>query len=332
MKSKLEVVKLQDNDPFNIQLWKFMCDISRREFLSVYQLLGIDQRLLERGESYYNSYLPGIVRDLVEKNIASKHDDAVLIYESNLSEYNQTSNTKSKSTKESGSHSALMIQKSDGAYLYGTTDLAAVYHRCMIEKADRVLYVTDIGQASHFKMVFNASTLAGYIPDGTTLQHVGFGLVLGEDGKRLRSRSGDTFPLRELISLAIESAREVVTKRHSEKETSSKWSKEKIDHLAQVLGIGAVKYADLSMNRESGYKFSLQKMLSFDGNTAPYMLYAYVRVKGIYRKAADLNLDLHSETLQTLTTKEELNLSTHLIKFPEIIDEVSKNCCPNRVS
>lgn len=308
-----------------------MCDISRREFLSVYQLLGIDQRLIERGESFYNSYLSGIVQDMLAKNIASKHEDAVLIFESKLSGKSTEPSKNSKDSKDKVSHSALMIQKSDGGFLYGTTDLAAVYHRCIVEKADRVLYVTDIGQASHFKMVFHAATLAGYVKSENILQHIGFGLVVGEDGKRLRSRSGETYPLRDLLDLAIKSAHEIVEQRQSNKDLTSQLSKEKIDHIAVVLGIGAVKYADLSINRESGYKFSPQKMLSFDGNTAPYMLYAYVRVKGIYRKAQQIT-DLNFEKIQQLTTKEEISLATHLIKFPEVIDEVGRNCYPNRVS
>jgi arginyl-tRNA synthetase len=374
--SKLEVYKLQNNDPVNLQLWRAMCDISRREFLSIYDLLKIDSRLMERGESFYNSSLSGIVKDLIEKKIASTHDGAVLIYESTLSEMIKTRTQQSQQQSQRqqqdkkklkdvvSSHSALMIQKSDGAYLYGTTDIAAVHHRCFHEKADRVLYVTDLSQASHFKMVFTACQLADYVPSSlssttttsgtrtTSLEHIGFGLVLGDDGKRLRSRSGETFPLRDLLHLSIESAREVIKKRHSshqdpraavaaaaaaeEEEGTKKWTKIKIDHLAEVIGIGAVKYADLSMNRESGYKFSIEKMLSFDGNTAPYMLYAFVRVQGIYRKAKmnhPLSLTEEREKrIEILLTKEELSLALHLIKFSEILDDISRNLYPNRVS
>jgi arginyl-tRNA synthetase len=195
-------------------------------------------------------------------------------------------------------------------------------------------------------MVFTACQLADYVPSGTSLEHIGFGLVLGEDGKRLRSRSGETYPLRDLLDLSIASAREVIHKRHSSQsqsqdseEIAKKWTKERIDHLAEVIGIGAVKYADLSMNRESGYKFSVEKMLSFDGNTAPYMLYAYVRVQGIYRKAKNQRSPLaqekeseEGEGIKVLSTKEEINLSLHLIKFSEILDDISRNLCPNRVS
>jgi arginyl-tRNA synthetase len=238
----------------------------------------------------------------------------------------------------------------------------SVTFRCLIEKAHRVLYVTDLSQGSHFKMVFTASQAADYVPTETRLEHIGFGLVLGDDGKRLRSRSGDTFPLRDLLQLAVESARDVIERRHGPLTPSTstststmgqpgttKWTPEKKAHLAHVIGIGAVKYADLSMNRESGYKFSLEKMLSFDGNTAPYMLYAYVRVQGIYRKAAEQShtsrgevphqkpeVDVASTSgvsiVQILSSKEELTLSLHLIRFSEIIDDLSRNSYPHRVS
>jgi arginyl-tRNA synthetase len=228
-----------------------------------------------------------------------------------------------------------------------------------------VLYVTDLSQGSHFKLVFTASQAADYVPSMTKLEHIGFGLVLGDDGKRLRSRSGETFPLRDLLELAIESAREVIEKRHktsppplsanntfTQLSHDIKWTVEKKRHVAQVMGIGAVKYADLSMNRESGYKFSLEKMLSFDGNTAPYMLYAYVRVKGIYRKVDQLRDESENpsvsqskneekktsqqieknEMIQILSTKEELTLSLHLIRFSEVIQDLSRNSYPHRVS
>ncbi len=214
------------------------------------------------------------------------------------------------------------------------------FARCLIEKANRVIYVTDMSQGPHFKLVFSASQQAGYVPSSTTLEHIGFGLVLGEDGKRLRSRSDEAYPLRDLVDGAIAHAREIIISRRAALDQNEhlqrSWDEEKIRKLSNVIGIGAVKYADLSMNRESGYKFSFEKMLSLDGNTAPYMLYAYVRIHGIYRKAQQLSVEtgdiLSSAQITSLTKKEELALALHLIKFYEVIEEISVKCCPHRVS
>ena len=222
----------------------------------------------------------------------------------------------------------------------------------MIEKANRIIYVTDISQGSHFKMVFNTAKLAKYIPDDTIIEHVGFGLVLGEDGKRLRSRSGDTYPLRDLLNESIKHAKEILTQKRVNNQSQNEWSEEKINLISQIIGIGAIKYFDLSLNRESGYKFSFNKMLALDGNTAPYMLYTYARIHGIYRKSSLLNHNqkhilensnnsdinnnknnqIQSQLLFQLNTKEELQLSVHLIRFYEVINEISVKSNPNRVS
>jgi arginyl-tRNA synthetase len=264
----------------------------------------------------------------------------------------------------------LIIRKSDGGYLYATTDLAALYYRCGPDcHAHRLLYVTDLSQADHFSAVFAAGHKAGFVPEGVSVEHVGFGLVLGEDGKKIKTREGSPVKLRELLEEAVRRAKRDLIERISMQEKmlqerssvsdgddaaaderEKKWSDEKIHHVARVIGIGSVKYADLSMNREGTYKFSYDKMLSLNGNTAPYLLYAYVRVSGIYRRAishtftnawessefsdannsgstrAEVQLQLH------LSHKAEMALGVQLLRLGEVLDLVAERSLPNRVS
>jgi len=268
------------------------------------------------------------------------------------------------------------VQKSDGGYLYATTDLAALQHRVKEEGASRIIYVTDQGQAQHFEMVFKAAEVAGIVKikskdgkedegGGVELTHVPFGLVLGEDGKKIKSRAGDSVKLRELLDQAVEMAEEnerSINKSSSQPEPStgsaaaepSTEVDEQVKKRAQIVGMGAVKYADLSMNRESNYRFSFKKMLSLSGNTAPYMLYAYVRIQGIQRKAAQaLNtrtaaasegteggeVQQRAEICQqlggpqglVLGSAAEVTLAKHLIRFHEVLLEVSLELYPNKL-
>jgi arginyl-tRNA synthetase len=194
----------------------------------------------------------------------------------------------------------MIIKKSDGGFLYATTDLAAIRQRVRDEKADRVLYVTDVGQSQHFEMVFKIARATDLVGDKTELKHVPFGLVQGEDGKKFKSRSGDTVRLRDLLDEAVVTAEKgMLTRLIADSEFRSSGDNDSSSNapvvervltpaekeVARIVGMGAVKYADLSMNRESNYRFSYNKMLSLTGNTAPYMLYAYARIQGISRKA-----------------------------------------------
>lgn len=249
--------------------------------------------------------------------------------------------------------------------MYATTDLAALAHRANTEKAQRILYVTDAGQAQHFQMVFQAARKTNIVnPADTELVHVPFGLVLGEDGKKIKSRSGDSVKLRELLDEAVHRAEQNEITRLSTQRGSSpgpaadastsassstvalpdgltEGELQSLQHRARVLGLGAVKYADLSMHRESSYRFSFAKMLSLSGNTAPYMIYAYVRIRGIQRKAAAAALPAdRTETVGTssnsisftLSTPEEVSLGKHLIRFADVVTHVGNDLCPSRVS
>jgi arginyl-tRNA synthetase len=185
----------------------------------------------------------------------------------------------SQYTNRDGTPLPMLIRKSDGGFNYATTDLAAIRHRVQMEveesgeKAERVLYITDAGQSQHFEMVFQAAKLANLVPDNVSLEHVPFGLVQGEDGKKFATRSGDTVKLKDLLNESIRIAAEDLRSRPENQGNNE----EGINKVAKIVGVGAVKYADLSMNRESNYRFSYERMLSLNGNTAPYMLYAYAR-------------------------------------------------------
>ena len=229
----------------------------------------------------------------------------------------------------------MIIQKSDGGFNYATTDLAAIRHRVLLaadengERANRVLYVTDAGQSQHFEMVFHAAKLAGYVPEGVSLEHVPFGLVQGEDGKKFATRSGDTVKLKDLLNESVRIAAEDLNARNDNEDS------DRIHRVARIVGIGAVKYADLSMNRESNYRFSYERMLSLNGNTAPYMLYAYARLCGIIRKASGQE---EAETIQwpeaaeiVISHDAELELIRTLVRLPDILSEVERDLYPHKI-
>jgi arginyl-tRNA synthetase len=232
----------------------------------------------------------------------------------------------------------MLVRKSDGGFNYATTDLAAVRHRTQMaaedggERANRVLYVTDAGQSQHFEMMFQAAKLAGFVAEGASLEHVPFGLVQGEDGKKFATRSGDTVKLKDLLNESIRIAGEDVRSRT---ENADAETIDRIDTVSRVVGIGSVKYADLSMNRESNYRFSYERMLSLNGNTAPYMLYAYARICGIIRKGSgqdDAEAIEWPEAAEIIISHEsELELIRYLIRLPDILNEVERDLYPNRM-
>jgi arginyl-tRNA synthetase len=210
-----------------------------------------------------------------------------------------------------------MIQKSDGAYLYATTDLAALRHRVRELKADVIIYVTDARQKLHFEMLFATARLAGWATEKTELVHVMFGSVLGEDGRPLKTREGENVKLKELLDEAVERARKIV------EEKNPALSKQQKEQIVKAVGVGAVKYADFSNNRTSDYVFSFDKMLAMEGNTAPYMQYAYARVQSIKRKGQEKGIEVDKEMAGlkevSLTEPSELDLAKHLIRYGEAV-------------
>ncbi len=313
-KSRKEVVSLQAGAEDSRYAWQLLCNQSRREFQVIYDLLDI--KLNERGESFYNSMLSGIVEGLNKLGLLEESDGAKCVFLEGF-------------TNKEGEPLPLIVQKSDGGYNYATTDLAALVHRIEKEEANRLIYVTDSGQANHFAQVWQVAKKAGWIPENVEVVHVPFGLVLGEDGKKLKTRSGETVRLRDLLDEAINRARNDLEKRLKEENRSE--SKEFIENAAQVVGLSAVKYADLSQNRNSNYVFSFDKMLALQGNTAPYLLYAYVRVQGIARKG-EINFEkLRKDAKIILQDQQELVLGKHLLQLNEVLNMVAVELLPNRL-
>ncbi|AKG21730.1 arginine--tRNA ligase [Calothrix sp. 336/3] len=312
--ARQEVVKLQSGAADTLQGWKLLCEQSRKEFQKIYDSLNI--QISERGESFYNPLLPGIVEDLANSGLLEENQGAQVVFLEGFS-------------NKEGEPLPLIVKKTDGGYNYATTDLAAICYRIQQDAAKRIIYVTDAGQASHFAGVFQVARRAGWIPEDVEVVHVPFGLVLGEDGKRLRTRSSDTVRLQDLLDEAIARTRADLETRFQEEERQE--TPDFINHVAKVVGISAVKYADLSQNRTNDYKFSFDRMLSLKGNTAPYMLYAYVRIQGISRKG---NIDwekLGTDTQITLQAEAEFTLAKHLLQLDEVISEVEKDLLPHRL-
>ncbi len=312
--ARQEVVKLQAGAADSRHAWQLLCNQSRREFQVIYDLLNIS--LVERGESFYNNLLPGIVEDLNHQGLLVEDDGAKCVFVEGF-------------TNKEGQPLPLIIQKTDGGYNYATTDLAALRYRIGQDGAQRIIYVTDAGQSNHFSQVFQVAQRAGWIPEGVDIIHVPFGLVLGEDGKKLKTRSGETVKLKELLDEAIIRARTDLENRLQSENRSE--SEEFIAHVAQVVGLSAVKYADLSQNRTSSYIFNFDKMLALQGNTAPYLLYAYVRIKGIGRKGEIDFAHLGADAKIKLEAETELALAKHLVQLPEIIHQVAHDLFPNRL-
>lgn len=312
--SRQAVVKLQAKDPETIQAWQLLCDQSRREFKVIYDLLDI--KLTERGESFYNPFLPAVVADLDNLGLLESDQGAQCVFLEGF-------------TNKEGKPQPLIVQKSNGGYNYATTDLAALRYRIKEDGANRIIYVTDMGQSTHFAQVFQVATRAGWITDDVEVVHVPFGLVQGEDGKKLKTRSGETVRLRDLLDEAVARAQADLKTRLQEEGRSE--TQEFIDHVAKVVGLSAVKYADLSQNRTSSYIFSYDKMLALQGNTAPYMLYAYVRVQGISRKG-DIDFgNLGVDAQIVLKEETELVLAKHILQLSEAIASVETELLPNRL-
>jgi arginyl-tRNA synthetase len=308
-----EVVKLQAGDPISRKAWQLLCEQSRREFQVIYDLLDI--QLTERGESFYNPYLTDVVTDLATLGLLVEDHGAQCVFTEGF-------------TNREGQPLPLIIQKTDGGFNYATTDLAALRYRITQDKADRIIYVTDAGQANHFAQFFQVAHKAGWLPETVAITHVQFGLVQGENGKKLKTRSGDTVRLRDLLDEAVVRFRALLDDRIATEEERTETEAFKAN-VAKVAGLSAVKYADLSQNRTSNYIFSYDKMLADKGNTAPYLLYAYARVKSIGRKG-EIDFANLAGAIQ-LTEEAELILAKHLLQLEGVIAEVATDLFPNRL-
>ena len=317
--SREEVVKLQGGDPVSLKAWGLLCDQSRREFQKIYDRLDI--RLSERGESFYNPYLEAVVADLDATGLLVVDDGARCVFLEGVS-------------GKDGKPLPVIVQKSDGGFNYATTDLAAIRYRFgpspAGDGARRVIYVTDAGQANHFAGVFQVARRAGWVPEDGRLEHVPFGLVQGEDGKKLKTRAGDTVRLRDLLDEAVERA-EADLRRRLEEEGRQE-DDVFIQQVATTVGLAAVKYADLSQNRITNYQFSFDRMLALQGNTAPYLLYAVVRIAGIARKGGDLEgTSVAAAHPLSFNEPQEWALVRELLKFDAVIAEVEEELLPNRL-
>ena len=314
VRSRDGVVGLQGGDAASRRAWELLCEQSRREFQKIYDRLDIE--ITERGESFYNPLLPETVAAIDASGLLVEDGGAKCVFLEGF-------------TNKDGNPLPAIVQKSDGGYNYVTTDLAAICYRIAEDCADRIIYVTDSGQANHFAQVFQVARRVGFVPDSVELVHVPFGLVQGEDGKKLKTRSGDTPKLRDLLDEAVSRSRADLEKRLGEDDRCE--TEAFIETVATTVGIAAVKYADLSQNRTSSYAFSYDKMLALQGNTAPYLLYAYARIQSISRKGEiDFSSMADDRALQ-LVDATELALAKHLLKLDEVLDAIAVELMPNRL-
>uniref|UniRef100_A0A673J192 Arginine--tRNA ligase, cytoplasmic n=1 Tax=Sinocyclocheilus rhinocerous TaxID=307959 RepID=A0A673J192_9TELE len=296
------VVKLQSKEPDFIKAWNLICDVSRNEFQKVYNCLDI--RIEERGESYYQDMMTVVVKEFEEKGLVQLDEGRKIVF-------------------APGQSIPLTIVKSDGGYTYDTSDLAAIKNRLFDEKADIIIYVTDSGQAVHFQVVFAAAQLIGwYDPKVTRVEHAGFGVVLGEDKKKFKTRSGDTVRLMDLLEEGLKRSMDKLKEKGRDKVLTP----EELLKAQRAVAFGCIKYADLSHNRINDYIFSFDKMLDDRGNTAAYLLYAFTRIRSIARLANIQEATLHkaAETTEVLLDHEkEWKLGKCILRFPEILQKIT---------
>lgn len=306
--SRASVVKLQSGDPEYLEAWKTFIDESLQHCHTVYEKLGVSlSRENLKAESFYNSELENIVKVLEEKSLLSISDGAKCVF---LPQF----------TGKDGELLPVIVQKSDGGFLYATTDLAAIKYRSFELDVARSLYVVDARQSLHFQQVFAVAKKAELADEDISLEHITYGTMMGSDGKPFRTRSGDTIKLIDLLDESSKRAFELVTDKNPDLEEASR------KLIADEIGIASVKYSELSKNRTSDYIFDWATMLSFEGNTAPYLMYAYARIKSILRKH---NLEIGSQKIATSETTEERTLILKVLQLPEIVAVVAKDCYPN---
>ncbi|XP_024996277.1 arginine--tRNA ligase, chloroplastic/mitochondrial-like isoform X2 [Cynara cardunculus var. scolymus] len=302
------VVSLQGGEEKYRKAWAQICEISRKGYGKVYEHLGV--HLEEKGESFYNPYIPGTLDLLREKGLIEESEGAQVIF-------------------IEGKKIPLIVVKRDGGFNYASTDLAALWYRLNEEKAEWIIYVTDVGQREHFEMFFTAAKRAGWLPTDESkypkTNHVGFGLVLGDDGKRFRTRSSEVVKLVDLLDEAKTRCKAALVERGK----AAEWTAEELEHTAEAVGYGAVKYADLKNNRLTNYTFNFDQMLNDKGNTAVYLLYAHARICSIIRKSGKDVEELKKEGQLILEKEEERKLGLHLLQFAEIVEDACTNLLPN---
>ena len=361
------VVKLQGGDEAVLALWRQFVDVSLQHAQAVYDTLGLKLTPADvAGESKYNDDLQTVVDDLSAKGLAVDDAGAKVVF---LDEFKN----------QDGEPAAFIVQKQGGGFLYASTDLACVRYRVGRLNADRLLYVVDTRQKLHFEQLFTTSRKAGYLPENVSAEFIGFGTMMGKDGKPFKTRSGDTVKLVDLLDEAVDRARKLIAERNKpnsfeviykdlEEQKSKKtaddyrtltkdfklevgeWeieegsptlrtaikrkkisdnydieARENIEEIARVVGIGAVKYADLSKNRSSDYVFDWESMLSFEGNTAPYLQYAYTRVQSVMRRAGEWN----QQAAVVLDAPLEKQLAVELLKFEDVLQSVAETSYPH---
>ncbi len=304
------VVKLQGGDEYCRQMWRRLVDITMAQNQTNYDRLNVTLTSKDvMGESLYNPMLPGIVADLKAKGLAVESEGATVVF---LDEYKN----------KEGEPMGVIIQKKDGGYLYTTTDIACAKYRFETLHADRVLYYIDSRQHQHLMQAWTIVRKAGYVPESVPLEHHMFGMMLGKDGKPFKTRAGGTVKLADLLDEALERARRLVAEKNPDMPA------DELEKLANAVGIGAVKYADLSKNRTTDYIFDWDNMLAFEGNTAPYMQYAYTRVLSVFRKA-EIDESVLASANVVITEDREAQLAARLLQFEETLNVVAREGTPH---
>jgi len=301
------VVKLQGGDEECGKLWQQFIDISIAHSEEIYEKLNVTLARKDiMGESAYNPDLPKVIDELMEKHIAVEDQGARVVFIDEMA-------------NKDGEPSVFIVQKSGGGYLYATTDLSACRYRVNQLKADRIVIFTDARQALHFKQVEIVARKAGFLPENVGYDHCPFGMMMGDDGKPFKTRTGGTIKLAELLDEAVTRAKEVIAEKNPD------YSDEKLEEIAKKVGIGAVKFADLSKNRTSDYIFNWKTMLSFEGATAPYLQYAYSRIQSIFTKA---NVSEFGQDISIIEPQEKA-LALKLLQLEDVVDAVISECTPN---
>lgn len=304
------VVALQSGDEKCLSMWKAFIDLSIEHCQEVYERLGVALKPSDvKAESAYNDDLPVIVSLLQDKGLLVEHDGAQCAF---MEEF------KGKDDELL----PVIVQKKDGGFLYASTDLAAIRYRHEVLKAERVLYVVDARQALHFQQVFALAKRAGFADDAMLLEHISFGMVLDKSGRPYKSRDGGVTKLADLLDESEKRAKTLIQSKQT-----SHFSEEELDQMAKVIGISSVKYADLSKHRTSDYVFDWDTMISFDGNTAPYLLYAFTRIQSIFQKAQVE--ESHLSKGFVLEASHDIDLAKQLVLFPEVLDAVSLKATPH---